>query len=117
MKAAEELLRQNADVTAIFALNDKMALGAMKKMNELGLRVPQDVAVVGFDDIPQASFAIPGLTTIHQPLYEIGKLACERMVELIHGKVNRVQEVIPIYLTVRESCGARLKEAPAVETV
>jgi len=62
MKAAEELLRQNPDVTAIFALNDKMALGAMKKMNELGLRVPQDVAVVGFDDIPQASFAIPGLT-------------------------------------------------------
>ena len=117
MKAAEELLRQNPDVTAIFALNDKMALGAMKKMNELGLRVPQDVAVVGFDDIPQASFAIPGLTTIHQPLYEIGKLACERMVELIHGKVSRVQEVIPIYLTVRESCGARLKEAPAVKTV
>ena len=111
------MLRQNPDVTAIFALNDKMALGAMKKMNELGLRVPQDVAVVGFDDIPQASFAIPGLTTIHQPLYEIGKLACERMVELIHGKVNRVQEVIPIYLTVRESCGARLKEAPAVKTV
>jgi len=117
MKAAEELLRQNSDVTAIFALNDKMALGAMKKMNELGLRVPQDVAVVGFDDIPQASFAIPGLTTIHQPLYEIGKLACERMVELIHGKVNRVQEVIPIYLTIRESCGARQKEAPAVKTV
>jgi DNA-binding LacI/PurR family transcriptional regulator len=117
MKAAEELLRQSPDVTAIFALNDKMALGAMKKMNELGLRVPQDVAVVGFDDIPQASFAIPGLTTIHQPLYEIGKLACERMVELIHGKVNRVQEVIPIYLTVRESCGARLKEAPAVKIV
>ena len=117
IKAAEELLRQNPDVTAIFALNDKMALGAMKKMNELGLRVPQDVAVVGFDDIPQASFAIPGLTTIHQPLYEIGKLACERMVELIHGKVSRVQEVIPIYLTVRESCGARLKEAPAIKTV
>jgi LacI family transcriptional regulator len=117
MKAAEELLRQSPDVTAIFALNDKMALGAMKKMNELGLRVPQDVAVVGFDDIPQASFAIPGLTTIHQPLYEIGKLACERMVELIHNKVSRVQEVIPIYLTVRESCGARLKEAPTVKTV
>jgi len=49
-------------------LNDKMALGAIKKLNELGLRVPQDVAVVGFDDIPQASFAIPGLTTVHQPL-------------------------------------------------
>jgi DNA-binding LacI/PurR family transcriptional regulator len=73
--------------------------------------------VVGFDDIPQASFAIPGLTTVHQPLYEIGKLACERMVELIHGKVSRVQEVMPIYLTVRESCGARLKDGVAAPTI
>jgi DNA-binding LacI/PurR family transcriptional regulator len=117
MKAAEELLRRNPEVTAIFSLNDKMALGAIKKLNELGLRVPQDIAVVGFDDIPQASFAIPGLTTVHQPLYEIGKLACERMVELIHGKVSRVQEVIPIYLTVRESCGARLKDSVAAPAV
>jgi LacI family transcriptional regulator len=116
MNAAEEMLRRNPDVTAILALNDKMALGAMKKLNELGLRIPQDIAVVGFDDIPQASFAIPGLTTVHQPLYEIGKLACERMVELIHGKTSRVQEVIPIYLTIRESCGARLKEAVAAKT-
>jgi DNA-binding LacI/PurR family transcriptional regulator len=117
MKAAEELLRNDPKITAICALNDKMALGAMKKINELGLRVPQDVAVVGFDDIPQASFAIPGLTTMHQPLYEIGKLACERLIELIHGKVSRVQEVLPIYLTVRESCGAHLQEKAADKTV
>ena len=111
MKAAEQLLRQNPDMTALFALNDKMALGAMKKLAELGLRVPQDVAVIGFDDIPQASYSIPSLTTVHQPLYEIGKLACERLIELVHGKVSRVQEVLPIFLTVRESCGARLKES------
>ncbi|MGD1019479.1 MAG: LacI family DNA-binding transcriptional regulator [Verrucomicrobiia bacterium] len=117
MKAAEELLRRNPEVTAIFSLNDKMALGAIKKLTELGLRVPQDVAVVGFDDIPQASFAIPGLTTVHQPLYEIGKLACERLVDLVHGKVSRVQEVLPIYLTVRESCGARLKDGVTVPTI
>jgi len=110
MKAAEELLQKDPQLSAIFALNDKMALGAIKKLNELGLRVPHDVAVVGFDDIPQASYAIPGLTTVHQPLYEIGKLSCERLIELIHGKVDRVQEVIPIYLVVRESCGAKLKE-------
>ena len=110
MKAAEELLRKDPQVSAIFALNDKMALGAIKRLNELGLSVPQDIAVVGFDDIPQASYAIPGLTTVHQPLYEIGKLSCERLIELIHGKIDRVQEVIPIYLVVRESCGAKLKE-------
>ncbi len=112
MKAAEQLLRQEPDMTAIFALNDKMALGAIKKLNELGLRVPEDVAVVGFDDIPQASYSIPSLTTVHQPLYEIGKLACERLIELVHGRAGRVQEVIPIYLVTRESCGAKLKGSP-----
>src|SRR6266446_3720184 len=107
MKATEQLLRHDSQLTAIFALNDKMALGAIKKLAELGLRVPQDIAVIGFDDIPQASFSIPGLTTVHQPLYEIGKQSCDRLIELIHGKVERVQEVIPIYLVVRESCGAK----------
>ena len=109
MKAAEQLLRQEPQLTAIFALNDKMALGAIKKLNELGCRVPQDIAVVGFDDIPQASFSIPGLTTVHQPLYEIGKQSCERLIELIHRKVRRVQEVAPVYFVVRESCGAKTK--------
>jgi DNA-binding LacI/PurR family transcriptional regulator len=109
MKAAEQLLRQDPQLTAIFALNDKMALGAIKKLNELGFRVPQNIAVVGFDDIPQASFSIPGLTTVHQPLYEIGKQSCERLIELIHRKVRRVQEVVPVYFVVRESCGAKTK--------
>jgi LacI family transcriptional regulator len=110
MKAVDQLLRQAPDVTAIFALNDKMALGAIKKLNQLGLQVPHDIAVVGFDDIPQASYAIPSLTTVHQPLYEIGKQSCERMVELVHRKTERVQEVVPIYLVVRESCGAKAGE-------
>ena len=113
MKAAETLLRHDPQLTAFFALNDKMALGAMKTLSELGLRVPQDIAVVGFDDIPQASYAIPGLTTVHQPLYEIGKQSCERLIELIHGKTERVQEVVPIYLVVRESCGAKVNHPVA----
>ena len=107
MEAVEELLRHNSNLTAIFALNDKMALGAMKKLNEHGFRVPQDIAVVGFDDIPQAGFSIPGLTTVHQPLYEIGKQSCERLIELIHCKVKRVQEVVPVHLVIRESCGGK----------
>jgi LacI family transcriptional regulator len=109
MKAAAEIIQADPTITAIFALNDKMALGAIRKLTELGRRVPEDIAVVGFDDIPQASFSIPSLTTVHQPLYEIGKQSCERLIELIHNKVERVQEVIPIYLTVRESCGANLR--------
>ena len=110
MQAAEKLLTQDPQLTAIFALDDKMALGAMKKLSEFGVRVPHDVAVIGFDDIPAGSYSIPGLTTVHQPLYEIGKLSCERLIELVHGKVDRVQEVMPVHLVVRESCGARMKE-------
>ena len=111
MTAAEQLLRQAPQLTAIFALNDKMALGAIKKLNELGFRVPQDIAVIGFDDIPQASFSIPSLTTVHQPLYEIGKQSCERLIELITRKIKRVQEIVPVHLVVRESCGAKTKES------
>lgn len=111
MHAVGELLRRDQRITAVFCLNDKMAFGAIKKLNQLSLRVPHDIAVVGFDDIPQASFAIPSLTTVHQPLYEIGKLSCDRIVELIHGKTQKVQEVIPIHLVVRDSCGASLKPA------
>jgi len=114
MKAATEIVNADPAITAIFALNDKMALGAIRRLTELGRRVPDDIAVVGFDDIPQAAFAIPSLTTVHQPLYEIGKQSCERLIELIHGKVDRVQEVIPIYLTVRESCGAKQRAAQPV---
>jgi DNA-binding LacI/PurR family transcriptional regulator len=117
MKAAEELVRRDSELTALFALNDKMALGAMKRLSEMGLRVPQDIAVVGFDDIPQASYAIPGLTTVHQPLYDLGKMACDKMVDLIHKKTEKVQEVIPIYLVVRESCGSKLKETAGIASV
>ena len=111
MKAAAEIIATDPKITAIFALNDKMALGAIRKLTELGRQVPADIAIVGFDDIPQAAFSIPSLTTVHQPLYEIGKQSCERLIELIHGKIDRVQEVIPIYLTVRESCGAKQPSA------
>ena len=111
MSGAEQLLKDHPDITALFALNDKMALGALRKLNELGIRCPDDVAVVGFDDIPAASFTIPALTTVHQPLYELGKMACDRLVELIHGKTERVQEVVPIHLVVRESCGAKKQQA------
>ena len=111
VKAAEKLLSQNPQLSAIFALNDKMALGAIKRLAERGFRVPHDIAVVGFDDIPQASFSIPSLTTVHQPLYEIGEQSCDRLVELIQRKIKRVQEVIPVHLVVRESCGAKAKDA------
>src|SRR5439155_7792179 len=73
--AAESILSKHPDVTALFAGNDKMALGAMHYLTRQGIRVPNDISIVGFDDLKHASFVTPSLTTVHLPLYEVGALA------------------------------------------
>lgn len=72
--------------TAIFCHNDEMAIGVMKVARELGIRVPEDLSVMGFDDIPFAEYCEPGLTTIHQPRAEIGEAAMKLLMDLIEGK-------------------------------
>ncbi len=104
-QAAERILKAAPDVTAIFAGNDKMALGAMHYCSLSGIRVPGDISVIGFDDMQHAAFANPSLTSVHLPLYEVGALACERLIERIRGKIERVAEVLPTHLVVRESTG------------
>jgi LacI family transcriptional regulator len=101
--AAERILAKHPDTTAIFAGNDKMAIGAIHYLTRRGVRVPQDVSVVGFDDMQHAAFINPSLTTVHLPLYQAGALACERLVERVHGKVERVAERLPSHLVVRDS--------------
>jgi LacI family transcriptional regulator len=101
--AAERIFTAAPDVTAIFAGNDKMALGAMHYCSRRGIRIPADVSIIGFDDMQQAAFVNPSLTSVHLPLYEAGALACERLIERIRGKVDRVAEVLPTHLVVRES--------------
>ena len=73
------------DVTAIVCGNDFIAIGAMRALHELGRSVPQDVSVVGFDDIPWASFSIPGLTTVHQPFSKLGIEAAALLIRRIMG--------------------------------
>jgi LacI family transcriptional regulator len=68
-----------------------------------GIRIPADVSIIGFDDMQQAAFVNPALTSVHLPLYEAGALSCERLIERIRGKVERVAEVLPTHLVVRES--------------
>ncbi len=101
--AARSLMDKVPGLTAIFAGNDKMAIGAMHQVLTLGLRVPQDVSVVGFDDLQHAAFVNPTLTTIHLPLYEVGAMAMERLIERIHGRAEPVHEVLPTHLVVRNS--------------
>ncbi|HEY1921665.1 MAG TPA: LacI family DNA-binding transcriptional regulator [Tepidisphaeraceae bacterium] len=102
-EAAQRILEASPDVTALFAGNDKMALGAMHYCSRRGIRIPGDVSIIGFDDMQQAAFVNPSLTSVHLPLYEVGSLACERLIERIRGKVDRVAEVLPTHLVVRES--------------
>jgi LacI family transcriptional regulator len=109
-ESARRILSAAPEVTAIFAGNDKMALGAMHYCSGAGLKVPGDVSIIGFDDMQHAAFVNPALTSVHLPLYEVGALACERLLERIRGRVDRVAEVLPTHLVVRESTGmARLQ--------
>lgn len=94
--AARQLLHDHSNMTAIFCHNDLMALGAVRAIHDLGLRVPQDVAVIGFDDIQLATMATPALSTVHVDKYEIGRKAAERLFNMID---NPSGDFRPIRLT------------------
>jgi DNA-binding LacI/PurR family transcriptional regulator len=89
----KELIKRNVPFTALVAYNDISAIGAMKAFGEANLKIPQEVSIVGFDDISIASFSIPPLTTIRQPLEEMGRIAAKIVLGLIEGKEEYVQEV------------------------
>lgn len=103
--AMQRLLTQAPD--AVYAASDMMAVGAMKVLKEAGRRIPDDVAVAGFDDLPVASIVEPALTTVRQPIERLGAMAAEVLLDLIEGKVEGPQHVIlPAQLVVRQSCGS-----------
>jgi LacI family transcriptional regulator len=98
--------------TTIFASNDVMAMGVMDAVRNKGLRVPDDVSVIGFDDIPQASLIRPALTTIRQPLEKMGQVATQMLLELLsqpQKKIGRIE--LPTELIVRDSCQAPRKRS------
>jgi LacI family repressor for deo operon, udp, cdd, tsx, nupC, and nupG len=104
---AAKMLTLGQRPTAIFASNDDMAFGVIKCVKDRGLRVPQDVSVVGFDNISMASILEPSLTTVSQPRYEIGAKAMELLLQLIKGEqVTQRQYTLQSKLVIRESCGA-----------
>ena len=84
-RAATELFARNIPFEAIFAANDQMAIDAILTLRERGLRVPEDVAVVGFDDIPLARYVVPPLTTVRQPAYELGFQGVQAVFAVLRG--------------------------------
>ena len=100
--AITELVSRNVRFDALVCASDLIAIGAMRALHERGLRAPEDVAVAGFDDIPMASFANPGLTTVQQDTKTAAALLVETLLALIHGEPVENQK-IPAVLVIRES--------------
>lgn len=104
--AVQKLHEQAVRYDAIFAANDRMAIGAMRRLRALGLSVPQDAAVIGCDNIETGELIEPALTSIHQPMREIGRLAAERIVAMLTGQaITDKQTMVSSSLVIRESCG------------
>jgi DNA-binding LacI/PurR family transcriptional regulator len=101
---ARELIQRSTDFTAIVCFNDVSAIGAIRACMDHGLKVPTDVSVVGFDDIQGAAFHNPSLTTIRQPLNQMGKVAARILLQRIRGQAT-FPDVVPIHpeLVIRES--------------
>lgn len=107
--ATVALLTRDPTITAIFSGNDKMAIGAISGLKQIGKRVPDDISVIGCDDVHHAEFCDPPLTTIHTPIFEVGARACSLVLDLISSKTESVRETQAVSLTVRKSTAAPRK--------
>ena len=108
-EAMHSLLELSYPPSAVFVASDVVALGALRAVNTAGLSVPQDLAIVGFDDIPVAEHISPPLTTVHVPAQELGRTAAQMLLEIIQTGKSVPPIILETELIVRESCGAYLK--------
>ncbi|WP_161515116.1 LacI family DNA-binding transcriptional regulator [Priestia megaterium] len=102
-KAVRELINRHKEVTAIFCASDLMALGALKACKELGLHVPKEMSIVGYDNIVLASYSSPNLTTVGQEVYQIGYEAADLLIEMLEGKETNMKRYLDTKLIIRES--------------
>jgi DNA-binding LacI/PurR family transcriptional regulator len=111
-QAVLHLLKRGLNFTALFVQNDRMAMGALQALREHQLRVPQDVAVIGFDDIPSSLYFDPPLTTLQQPSYELGRVGTRLLIDLISGQPFPSEPIrLETKLLVRCSCGTQSPKA------
>jgi len=110
-RVTRELLASGQRFSALFAFNDVCAIGAIHALQEFGLRVPEDVSVVGFDDIESAQYQTPGLTTVRQPLREMGRLAAETVMRRISRSLPE-SDGKPAYIVVEPQLVVRATTSP-----
>lgn len=101
--AAAKLFSEHKNLTAIMAANDRLAIGAMRWLSDNDLKIPEDVSVMGVDDIQLAAFVNPELSTIRHDLYQVGVESCNRLIQLIQGQIEECSDLLPTSLVVRES--------------
>ena len=106
--AMQKLISYRPD--AIFAASDMMAIGAMRALNEDNIRIPDDIALIGFDDLPMSSYSNVSLTTIRQPVVESGICTIETLIDMIENGITQPRHIImDTELIIRDSCGAKRK--------
>jgi len=106
-QAMAALLRREPNLTAVFAANDRMAIGAMNYLWQTGVRVPEDISIIGFDDIPVAAMTCPPLTTIATPKTDFARISVSMLIERINKqRTEPARIVLPTHLVVRRSCQA-----------
>lgn len=111
--AMQQLLQLPERPTAVFVASDTMAMGSLHALQENGVRVPEEMAVVSFDDLPTALFANPPLTTMRQPIYRMGAQAVRVLIERIEQPQRPpTQQYLPVELVIRQSCGSHLERVP-----
>jgi LacI family transcriptional regulator len=103
----EQLLSNNVMFDAVFTGDDESAIGVLMALRQAGLRVPEDIAVVGFDDSLFANTLLPPLTTVHAPTEQVGEQAVRQLVRIIQGEQVESRLVLSTELTIRQSCGCK----------
>jgi LacI family transcriptional regulator len=115
--AAKRILALSPRPTAIFASNDSMAIGALSALREVGVSVPKEMALAGFDDIPIARYLSPALTSVHVPISDLGAMAIQKLLHVMRAKddIQLEHSLLPTTLAIRESCGCT-KEANLINS-
>ena len=112
-QAMRQILNSKVPFTAVLASNDESAIGAMSVLKEAGLRIPQDIAIIGFDDTLEAMTQVPPLTTLHGSPFRMGYQALEALVDYVEGKTPTIEDVkVPMQLILRQSCGCQPSTIP-----
>jgi DNA-binding LacI/PurR family transcriptional regulator len=102
-RAMQELLERRPELDAVFVASDLMAVGALTVLHRAGRQIPDDVAVVGFDDAASAAHTLPPLTTVHQPIEEQGRVLARLLTDALEDPALERSVVLPTHLVIRES--------------